>query len=52
MHPEWPDSPCVCSQVMDRDEVKRNAQTVMDKSNKKSKRTKGSKSSGARAPMH
>jgi hypothetical protein len=46
------DDEAVDDEVMDRDDVKRNAQTVLDKSNKKGKRTKGSKSSGSRAPMH
>lgn len=45
------DDEVVDDEVMDRDEVKRNAQTVLDKSSKKSKRTKGSKSAGGRAPI-
>ena len=46
------DDEAVDDEIMDRDDVKRNAQTMLDKSNKKGKRTKGSKSSGSRAPMH
>eukprot|EP01050_Picozoa_sp_SAG11_P004222 SAG11_NODE_263_length_11526_cov_23.830314_6_plen_545_part_00 len=46
------DDEAVDDEVMTSEDVKRNAQTVLDKSHKKSKRTKGSKSSGSRAPMH